>query len=229
MLSLNLIGEHRMKSLVIILLLAGAGLEGCATTTHFKAIQSQVAPGKHYQNIFVHSNVKAMDSRQTVEDQVVQQIEALGIAAKPSYEYFPAGSTATLVHKKQVVQAVGFDAALFIKITNSKVTQEAVTTTIKPPPRYNPPDQYHPYPWIDPNENNDFVESVVEVYIAHFRIDTKLVDTQNFTPVWQATSSSQEMIDDPSNISLEDIMKSYGGTLVNEWKNEGVVLDMTKK
>ena len=218
-----------MKSLVFILLLAGAGLEGCATSTHFKAIQNQVVLGKHYQNIFVHSNVQAMDSRQTVEDQVVQEIETLGIPAKPSYEFFPTGSTATLAHKRQVVQALGFDAALFIKITNTKVTQEAVTTAFKPAPRYNPPDQDHPYPWIDPDDNDDFVETVVEVYTAHFTIDTKLVDTKNFTPVWQATSSSKEIVQDPSDISLEDIMKSYGSTLVNEWKNEGVVLDMTKK
>src|SRR5665213_2753921 len=119
-----------MKSLLFILLLAGVGLEGCATSTHFKAIQSQVATGKHYQNIYVHSNVQDMGDRQTVEDQVVQQIETFGILAKPSYEDYPTGSTTTLAHKRQVVQALGFDAALFIKITNNNVTQDAVTTAI---------------------------------------------------------------------------------------------------
>jgi hypothetical protein len=154
-----------------------------------------------------------MDSRQTVEDQVVQQIETLGIAAKPSYEFFPTGSTATLTHKRQVVQAEGFDAALFIKITNTKVTQEAVTFT-KKVHHHDDQDRAQPdvvvpgQPIDQNNDQDDFVETVIDVYTAHFTIDTKLMDTQNFTPVWHATSSSKEIIQDPGDISLEDIMKS---------------------
>jgi hypothetical protein len=217
-----------MKSLVFILLLAG--LEGCATSTHFKAIQSQVAPGKHYQNIYVHCNVQDMGERQTVEDQVVQQIATYGIPAKPSYEDFPTGSTATLAHKRLVVQALGFDAALFIKITNNNVTQEAVTTAITEV--HHDPNREHStmdIPGHPRPDEDDFVPTIVNIYTAHFTIATKLVDTQNFTPVWQATSKSKEMVQDPNDLSLEDIMKSYGNTLVNEWINEGVVLDMTKK
>ena len=78
-------------------------------------------------------------------------------------------------------------------------------------------------------DDDDFIPTVVTIYTAHFTIDTKLVDTQNFTPVWQATSKSKEVVHGPNDVSLEEIMESYGSALVNEWIKEGVVLNMAKK
>jgi len=185
-----------MKKILFSLLLAVFVVEGCATTK-FKNISSQVTPGTHYQKIIVHNNLEDSQTRQTVEDAVVQQFQAVGVSATASYTLFPAGSTLVWADKKKTIQADGFDAGLLVQIVDSYSN-----TT----------------PEIFANH------CAVDVSIAHFKIQTKIVETSGFAVVWQAQSSSREGMADSGDFSVRGMMTSYAATLVGELQNEGVVV-----
>lgn len=81
-----------------------------------------VVPGTSFKKIIVHSNVRDIDSRKTVEDAIVKKFQALGVTAIQSYSVFLPGTNTTLDEKKKTIQSLGFDATLLIKIINSTVT-----------------------------------------------------------------------------------------------------------
>jgi hypothetical protein len=214
-----------MKNILLSLLLAAALLEGCASTK-FKNITTRVEPGAHYQKIIVHTNLKDMDSRQTVEDSVVAKLRAASVDAIASYDVFPQGSNVPKDEKKITVKADGFDAALFIKIVDSKVKQNAVTTVTAVPREEEQSNALI----IPPNgavvaasRHFDYVQTVDTFDTAHFKMQTTLVDTTDYAPIWKADSSSQMPVDADGSVSLQAVMDSYASALVDELEKEGVI------
>jgi hypothetical protein len=251
----------RMKKNISCLLLIVSILIGCAST-RFHSISNMVVSGTSYQKFIVHSNIKDIDSRKTVEDAVVKKFQAFGVTALQSYTVFPPGANTSLAEKEKTIQSLGFDAALLIKIINSTVTQTPVTqmemvphhdyavpqeqsqSTVqnntaevlaqnRPAPpesrsaprdpspregqRFGGRDDQHSFPEFD------FVETVGTVSTAHFKIKTELLETRDFKAVWTALTGSREGSDDAGDVSLEDIMDSYGDAIVGELKNEGIL------
>jgi len=171
-------------------------LSGCAST-RFHDIMSTVAPGTRFKKIIVHSDLADPQTQKIVEDAVVRQFQAIGVSATPSYAVFPPGNSDTWDFKKQTIQANGFDAGLLVQELDS----HSSTTT----------------------EFFSFDQTAQDVSTAHFKIQTKLVETNSFVVVWQAKSSSREVMDDAGDFSFEGVMTSYASTLVDELQNEGIV------
>ncbi len=215
-----------MKNIFLSLLLVAAVLEGCAST-QFRNITTRVESGVHYKKIIVHTNLKDMDSRQTIEDVVVQKLRAANVDAIASYDVFPQGTNVPKDEKKITVKADGFDAALFIKIVDSKVVQSAVTMVSK-----ISRDEADPQVNLlnDPNStvvastrHYDYVETVNTFDTAHYKMQTTLVDTTDYAPIWKADSGSQVPMDADGSVSLEAVVDSYASALVDELEKEGVI------
>lgn len=116
-------------------------------------------------------------------------------------------------------------------------TAEVLAENRPAPPKSNPPESGSVH--ADPNAGDgqrigrqedrhsfpefDFVETVETVSTAHFKIQTNLLETSDFKAVWTALTGSHEGSDDAGDVSLGDIMDSYGSAIVGELKNEDVV------
>ncbi|HTA75794.1 MAG TPA: hypothetical protein VK791_01410 [bacterium] len=173
---------------------------GCAST-RFHDISTRIDPATHYHNIIVHSDLADPVGRKTAEDAVVKEIQLIGINATASYTVFPPEANYTWDQKKQMIQADGFDAGVLVQIVQSFST----TTTQM---------------FINHN--------VVDISTAHFKIQTKIVETSDFEVVWQAQSGSRVAIDDYGKFDFANVMSSYGSALVNELQLENVLVGTTK-
>jgi hypothetical protein len=188
-----------MKQLLSIVMLLMI-LSGCAST-RFHDITTRVDPNTHYHKLIVHSDLADPVGRKTVEDSVVKEIQLIGINAAASYTIFPPDSNYTWDQKKQIIQANGFDAGILVQIVKSYST----TTTQM---------------FINHN--------LVDISTAHFKIQTKIVETSDFEMVWQANSGSQVAIDDYGQFNFGSVMSSYASGLVNELQLENVLVSTTK-
>jgi hypothetical protein len=173
---------------------------GCAST-RFHDITTRIDPATHYHKMIVHSDLADPVGRKTVEDAVVKEIQLIGTNATASYTVFPPDANYTWDQKKQMIKADGFDAGLLVEIVKSYST----TTTQM---------------FINHN--------LVDISTAHFKIQTKIVETSDFEIVWQAQSGSQVAIDDYGQFNFGNVMSSYGSALVSELQLEGILVGNTK-
>ncbi len=175
-------------------------LVGCAST-RFHDISTRVDPDTHYHKIIVHSDLADPVGRKTAEDAVVKEIQLIGVNATASYTVFPPEVNYTWDQKKQMIQADGFDAGVLVQIVQSFST----TTTQM---------------FINHN--------VVDISTAHFKIQTKIVETSDFEVVWQAQSGSRVAIDDYGQFNFANVMSSYASGLVNELQLENILIGTAK-
>lgn len=175
-------------------------LVGCAST-RFHDISTRVDPNTHYHKLIVHSDLADPKARQTIEDAVVSEIQKIGIGAMASYTIFPPEANYTWDQKKQTIVADGFDAGILVQVVDSFST----TTT-----------------QIFANH------SLVDISTAHFKIQTKIVETSDFEVVWQAQSGSRVVMDDYGKFNFSYVMASYASGLVNELQLENILVGTTK-
>ena len=208
-------------SYVIACIVMAAGMYSCAAPTEITGTwKSPQATAKTFNKVVVAAMTDNVQARQTIENQLQQQLEARGIQATKSIDLFPpnrmrdAESPADMMLNQMTGE--GYDGILTVAVVDQETDTRYVPTAgaYAPVSRfgyYNTFRGYYGY-W-SPTLYNPGYYTKEKIYF----LETNLYDTSNENLVWSAQSKSY----DPA--SLQSFADNFAKITVKQMAQENII------
>jgi len=202
---------------VVLLLILSTLVVGCVTTNTESVINPDFQ-GDYYQRILVAAFLSDIGSQKTVENQVVEKLQAYGIKAVPSYTFFFRGDELTDKQKIKKIQSAGFDAILTIKFTDS------YTTDVYVPQNTYTSSNVYGTPYGFNYKQSTYQSGGYYLSQPNFKINSQLQETKKYRVVWTSDSDSHgcEICD------FSRIMGSFADSVVTKMADDGILGELPK-
>lgn len=208
---------NRLLSALLLLFIT-TGFYGCASSAEIVGTwkNEDVVP-QTYNRIVVAAMTDNMQVRQTLERQLVQELEKKGLQAVPSMAILPAGDLQDAESVLQKVQGEGYGGIMTVAVVEEKTDVQYVpsTTPYAPVSRfgwYNTFGGYYNY-WYPTLYEPGYYERN-KVYF----LETNLYDTNTERLVWSAQTRTY----DPA--TLETMADNYAQATISKMKEQNIII-----
>lgn len=206
---------------VLLSLLVGGGLlAGCGSYSQITGSwKSPDAPAQRYQNVLVAALTSDVAARQTVESDLVYQLQRRGIRATRSVDVFPASYRGKLPPRAEIIAKIretGHDAVLTASLLDSGSETRYVPSTVGYSPvgtttYYNNFYGYYSHWQVRVNELGYYATS------SSYFLETNLYDVATEKLRWSAQSESY----DPT--SLRRFSRAFAKLTLARLAKDGVL------
>jgi hypothetical protein len=201
------------------LLILGAALLGaCAAPTVLNTqwMNPQFSGKPPMRSILVLGITKDPTNRRVFEDQMVAQLATRGVRAVPSYRFAPDAGAVEQVKLEQAVKEAGVAGVLLTRVVN--VTEQVNVTPgvmMGPPMGYGFGGFYGYYGgmWAA-----SYYMPPTVYTTQHVAADTRLFETERYTVVWSATTTTT-----PGGGSVSSLFEQFSQLIVDALAKDGLV------
>jgi hypothetical protein len=201
------------------LLILGAALLGaCAAPSVLNTqwMNPQFRGKPPMRSILVLGITKDPTNRRVFEDQMVAQLATRGVRAVPSYRFAPDAGAVEQVKLEQAVKEAGVAGVLLTRVVN--VTEQVNVTPgvmMGPPMGYGFGGFYGYYGgmWAA-----SYYMPPTVYTTQHVAADTRLFETERYTVVWSATTTTT-----PGGGSVSSLFEQFSQLIVDALAKDGLV------
>ncbi|GAB3822633.1 hypothetical protein [Pontibacter rugosus] len=206
---------------VLACVVMAAGMYSCAPSTQITGTwKSPQATSRTFNNVVVAAMTDNVQARQTIEDQLQQQLQARGIKATKSIDLFPpsmmSGSESPADMMLDRITSDGFDGILTVAVVDQETDTRYVpgNTAYAPVSRFGYYNTFRGYyGYMSPTLYQPGYYTKEKIYF----LETNLYETSNENLVWSAQSKSY----DPA--SLSSFADTFSEITVKKMAQENII------
>ncbi|GHA73969.1 hypothetical protein GCM10007389_29480 [Pontibacter akesuensis] len=198
-----------------------AGIYGCVPSTQITGTwKSPQATAKTFNNVVVAAMTDDVQARQTIENQLEEQLQARGIKVTKSINLFPPstmqGTESPADMMLDRITSDGYDGILTVAVVDQETDTRYVpgTTAYAPISRFGYYNTFRGYyGYMSPTLYRPGYYTKEKIYF----LETNLYDTSNENLVWSAQSKSY----DPA--SLTSFADTFSEITVKQMAKENII------